>query len=394
MHRKIRNGIFLLFLGFFVVGTPCVVLYTAGYRLNMNTWRVQRTGVIAITTLPRGAKASIQNVQVAEKTPYVAQRLTPGEYTVLLEKEGYQPWNQHVTVNSGSTTYITALLFAQTAPELLLEETALSVTGDRSGRFIYLLVPSASAHHIWRYDTVTRLQRKLSDDVGTAITHIALNNDESVLLLSADDSTTVTAAIPVDGGILLDEEAAAKAIAMLPEYAFVNNGSNVELRLFSTNTLITLLPLSTYTPMFRNTDLALFTDTRNRAYALNLRTQTVTHIDIPTTLLATGTDETLLAASDGNEIDIYTPSTGERTLITRQSEPIIALAWHTSNHALFFATPSSITAIEREKYTTRNTTTLLENASITAIWPDANGKHLTFFGTVDGITGIWRIILG
>ena len=397
MHRRIRTSIFFLFFTIFIIGAPMIVLYTAGYRLNVNTWRIQRTGVIAISTIPRGATVTINTAPTTNKTPYVAQRLTPGEYTVLLEKSGYQPWNQSITVNSGSTTYLTALLFAQATPELLLEEQAVSVTGDNSGRFIYLLVDRSLAEgggrSVWRYDTVTRLQRKLADDVGNAITHITLNNDESTLLLTTDDNTQNTLAINTDTGITLNEIEAANAKNALPEYSFFDNGSNVEMRLVDTNTLVSLLPPSTYTVMFRNTTIALIKDGRDRGYLIDLNTQSVTQIDLPTALLSQSPSENLLAASDGNEIDVYNPQTGERTLITRQSDPILALHWHASNRALIFATSTKILAIEREKYETRETTTLVSDATIVNVWPEANSKNLTFFGTVHGITGIWKLAL-
>jgi len=398
MHRKIRSGIFLVFLTIFIIGAPVIVFYTAGYRVNFNTWRVQRTGVIALTTLPRGASVTIDNVLVADKTPYVVQRLTPGDYDVLLQKSGYKPWSQHVTVNSGETTYITALLFSEIKPELLLEESAISVTGDKAGRFIYLLVDRSQAEgggrSVWRYDALTRLQRKLYDDVGSAITTMTLSNDESALLFSVNDGVTKgLIAIDSNTGTAFNEsEVAAKANA-LPEYSLFDNGSNVEMRLISTNALVALLPSSTYTTIFRENTIAILTDSRNRAYLLNLSTQTVSQIDLPTALLSASSTEHLLAASDGNEIDIYNPQTGERTFISRQSEPILALAWHSSERALLFATASKILVIERDKEETHETTTIVDGASIVNMWPDTNGKSLTFFGTYNGITGIWKVAL-
>lgn len=394
MHPRIRNGIFFVFLTIFVIGAPVIVLYTAGYRLNLTTFRVQRTGVIAITTLPRGASVTMNNVLIAEKTPYVAQRLTPGDYDVLLQKTGYRSWNQHVSVGSGSTTYITALLFSDVQPELLLEESALSVVGDSSGRFVYLLVENGRAHEVWRYDTVTRLQRIIAHDVGGATDRIELSNDESTLFITNGDNRAPDAiGYRVDGLWPLNEDEVAAAANALPEYSFFDNGSNIEMRTTNTDTLITLLPPSAYTVVFRNTTIAILKDTRDRAYLVNLGTQSVSQIDLATALLSESPTDNLLAASDGNEIDVYNPQTGERTFIARQSEPILALAWHSSDRALLFATATKIIAIERDKYETRKTTTLVDNASVVDMWPDTTGKSLTFFGTVGDITGIWKVVL-
>jgi len=393
MHRRVRNGIFFVFLTFFVVGAPGIVLYTAGYRLNFTTWRVQRTGVIAITTLPRGASVHMNGEQLAEKTPYVAQRLTPGAYNVSLEKSGYHSWNQHVDVGSGSTTYITALLFSDTTPELLLEENAISVVADRSGRFIYLLIEANHARQVWRYDTVTRLQRKIADNVGGIIAQIALNADESTIILTATDPEVPPTAINADTGTFLSPADVESAMNALPEFSFFDNGSNVEMRRADTDTLITLLPPSTYSVVFRNARIAIITDTRERAYLITLATQSVTQVDLATMHISESTADNLLATSDGNEISVYNPQTGEHTFIARQSEPILSLAWHSSDRALIFSTASSITAIERDKYETRETTELVHATSIISVWPDTTGKSLTFFGTVNTITGIWKVAL-
>ena len=399
MHKRVRSGIFLVFLTVFIIGAPMIVFYTAGYRINLNTWRVQRTGVIAITTFPRGASVIVNGKLLAEKTPYVAQRLAPGEYDMLLEKEGYRSWSQRVTVHSGSTAYITAFLFSDTKPELLLEENALSVVGDKNGRFIYLLVDQSSTEEndrsIWRYDTITRLQKKLSENVGDAISKIALNSDDSTLLLHSGNTipSFPTGGISVGSGIALSITELARATNALPEYSFLNNGSNVEIRLTSTNELVTLLPPDEYSIVLRDNTIAILTDSRNRTYLLNLSTNDVSQIDLPTAILSASPTEQLLAATDGNEIDIYNPQTGERTFITRQSDPVLTLAWHSSERALLFATATTILAIERTKEESRETTVIVDNATIINMWPDTSGKSLTFLGTVNGITGIWKVAL-
>lgn len=391
MHRRTRSLIFFIFLAIFVIGAPVIVLYTAGYRLNTTTWHVQRTGVIAFSTFPRGATVLLNGILVSERTPYVAQRLTPGNYTVQLSKNGYHLWNQRVSVNSGSTAYISALLFSDTLPTLLLEDSALSVTADGSGRFIDTLVPSpqGEGREIWRYDTVTRLQHKIAS-VSSLVTEIRLSHDESALLLTGDPATP---AISTNDGHVLSKVDAALAANLVPEYTFFDNGSNVEMRHADTDALITLLPSSVYTPVLRTSSLVVLRDSRHRAYLVDLPSSSVTQVDIPSDIVVAAGSDNLLASTDGNEIDISSPQTGEKTFITRQSDPIIALAWHSSDQALLFATASKIVAIEREKYETRTTTTLLENASIVNMWPDTTGKNIIFFGTVKGITGIWTLPL-
>jgi len=391
MHRRVRTFIFFIFLGIFLVGAPGIVLYTAGYRINGNTWKIQQTGVIALSTLPRGASVLLNGVLASNTTPYVAQRLSPSHYTVTLSKNGYHPWEQSVAVDSGSTTYITGVLFADASPELLLEEQAISVTGDMNGRFIDVLVQSSNGttREIWQYDTVTHLQHNIAS-VSALVTHMTLSHDETALLLDGDPAIP---AVNITNGRILSSTERLALESLLPEYSFFDNGSNTEMRSTADQTLITLLPSSVYTPIFRSSTIALLRDSRRRAYLVNLADRHVTQVDIPTDILSASSSENLLSATDGSEIDVYDPQSGNKTLLVRQSDPILALSWHSSDRALLFATSSKILAIERDTYETRETTTLLDNATIVNMWPDSTGKMITFFGTVRGITGIWALKL-
>lgn len=119
MHITIRRLLFAFFVLVFLVAAPLVVLYTAGYRLNISNRRLQQTGVLAITTFPRGGNIILNGQGLAQKTPYVVQRVMPANHTVSLNKKGYHEWSQRVRVEEGRTTYVTARLFADSQPHVL-----------------------------------------------------------------------------------------------------------------------------------------------------------------------------------------------------------------------------------------------------------------------------------
>jgi len=52
---KHRRYIFLLFLLSFFILAPLIVLYTAGYRYNITTGTVLRTGILSAASTPKGA---------------------------------------------------------------------------------------------------------------------------------------------------------------------------------------------------------------------------------------------------------------------------------------------------------------------------------------------------
>lgn len=382
--------IFVLFATTFFVGAPLIVFYTAGYRVNFTTWRVQQTGVIALSSLPKGATVSMNGTTLNTKTPYVIQRLSPGKYTLDLQKDGYKPWSQIVTVGSGETTYATATLFADTTPELLWNQPAIAVSGEASGRFIDLLVENEIGEQtIKRYDTVTNLSRTFAPLEAKYIT-MTRNISGSVLILT---NATEKVGIDASTGAILTAEALAIATNPLSGYEFFDNGSQTEFRRIADRTLIALLPPSTYTVNFSNDSLTVFSDTRDRSYLFHRTNNSVTQMNISAKHIAASPTEPLLATSDGNEIDLYNITTGEVTLITRQSEPILSLAWHTDQRTLLCATANHIFGIEQESYTSRDATTLIEDATITNMWPDTTGKHITFYGTLGATTGIWSLAL-
>lgn len=119
MHITLRRIIFAFFLTIFIVSAPLIVLYTAGYRLNIYNRHLQQTGVLAIATFPRGGNIVFNGQSLAQKTPYVIQRIMPNIHDVTLQKKGYHDWTQRIRVEEGKTSYITARLFAESEPELL-----------------------------------------------------------------------------------------------------------------------------------------------------------------------------------------------------------------------------------------------------------------------------------
>lgn len=392
MHYRIRRVIFIIFLSIFVIGAPTIVFYTAGYRLNFTTLRVQQTGVIALSSIPKGAMVFLNEISTNNKTPYVIQRLSPGDYTISMSKEGYKPWEQRVSVNSGATTYVTGVLFADSTPELLLPLEAIAVAGDRSGRFINILTKNLSeedSQYIVRFDTVTQISRTLATVHGS-YTSLKLSPDESILIL--DDGMGVIA-ISTETGAILGVDALDSAINPLPNYIFLDNGTNTELKNAKDNSLIALLPPGEYSVAFRNNIYAVLNDSRDRTYLFTFATGTITQINLPTTLIAMNESEVLFAGSDGNEIDFYDPNSGTTTLIARQSAPIISIGWYGNGEAVICATKEEIFAIAKDKYETREVTSLVDASDILGMWPDTTGKSVTFFGKINGVSGVWTVAL-
>ena len=395
MHQRIRQVLFWLFAIVFVTTAPIIVLYTAGYRYNSVSGRLQRTGVIAVSTTPRGASILLNGTPVEQRTPYVIQRLMPGTYTVTLERKNYRSWTQTIAVDSGRTTYINSTMLADAEPELLLEEQFSAAAVSPDGRTVAMFVNNADVMaEVWLYDIASRSERQLaellmSDAIPTTITWSSAG--DSVILANEDGPI---AAWYEQDGTALATDALDNASNLLPEYTFIDNGSNVELRTNNeANVLVALLPFGEYTVMYRTDTAAVFHDNRSHAYIFTFATNGVSAIEMPVDLLAWSDENNLFLASDQYEVDMVNPFTGERTLVTRQGTPITDVEWHPSGQVILAATHSEIVAIDRIAYTSRVSTPLAQNVDVSTMWTDQSGKNLYFLGSQGTISGIYQLKL-
>lgn len=98
-------------LTFLVLGTIAVVLYGMGNRLGFSQGKpvVSKTGILGVTSTPDAAQILIDGHLRTATNANI--NLTPGEYTVRIEKDGYFPWEKKIKIEKEVATKIDALLF-------------------------------------------------------------------------------------------------------------------------------------------------------------------------------------------------------------------------------------------------------------------------------------------
>ncbi|MFH1582494.1 MAG: PEGA domain-containing protein [bacterium] len=106
MAKKTRTIIFLICSFLFIIGGPSVILYSQGYRLNINTKEgekfITQTGGIFIKSSPKQAEIYIDG-KITEKTDFLfgsalVENLLPGKYEIEVKKENYQSWKKTLEV--------------------------------------------------------------------------------------------------------------------------------------------------------------------------------------------------------------------------------------------------------------------------------------------------------
>jgi len=119
MKLKTRRRLYIIFIFIFIVTTPIVCAYAAGYKINL-TWPPNlskifvKTGMLIVETKPKGAliylnqklkKQNLFNSQVA-KTPTKVKNLIPKEYKVSLELDNYWPYIERIKIYPGKTSFL------------------------------------------------------------------------------------------------------------------------------------------------------------------------------------------------------------------------------------------------------------------------------------------------
>ena len=106
MTRRIRRFIFLIFVIFFIAVSAGVALFAQGYRFDLGSLKVVKTGGIFIGTSVDGAKIYISDKYVGATSGILnyttlVSGLTPKNYNIFIYKENYYPWNKVVEVKNG-----------------------------------------------------------------------------------------------------------------------------------------------------------------------------------------------------------------------------------------------------------------------------------------------------
>jgi len=125
LHRRI---IYISFIVIFLVAAPLIILYTMGYRYNFTKGRVQKTGILSVTSAPRGADIYLNGIKYASsQTPAKIEKLLPGDYEIKLSKNGYYDWQKKLAVYENGTTFAEkVILWKKSAPTTLATSTASS----------------------------------------------------------------------------------------------------------------------------------------------------------------------------------------------------------------------------------------------------------------------------
>jgi hypothetical protein len=128
MTKRTRTILFSFFVSLFLVAAPLLVLHSQGYRFDLESKRIVRTGGLYFKVSPKVAEIKV-NGEDSRKTGYLTgsllrDNLIPGSYNVLIEKEGYHSWEKTLEVAGKMVTEAKDVLLVPEQPDFkdLFEE--------------------------------------------------------------------------------------------------------------------------------------------------------------------------------------------------------------------------------------------------------------------------------
>jgi|GEM_PF-6261831 len=348
----------LINIGFFLLSTTIVVgggfLALMAARGNVITpTGITGTGTIRLYISPEADLTVFLDEQQQKLTSNkTIDNVLPGEYELRIQKEGFNQWQQRVSVKEGIVTEVSSQLFPTTLPISQLTTAGIqNFTTSRTGRVIYYVTDTAAIGSnigIWRLDLesggllgTNQSSTKLTNITAEIKDSIAANTYE--LLPSANDSKLL---IKTPAGLYLldatryNEPSALNRLNFnysLDSISWINDGTNLLIR--SGNLLLDYdtARASTTLITYANSSSAIYTQTDNAVYYIvdkklfkytPTRNTAVTleNISLPDGIsnLFSGNSDTSLVISAANKLYFLDISTSSLTSIGAYSLKSIA----------------------------------------------------------------------
>ncbi len=427
MPRLWRNILFAIFaLGFFI-SAPLVVLYTAGYRYQFGSMQIVKAGVLSVTTTPKGATVYINGIVTEKKTPAVIDNIFPGKVVVRIEKPGYSSWEKTLVVESGQSTFVpNATLFLDGTPAQAVNQTSVLFTTPKSAtRFAYLVENGATLEAWIKDESIAQTKPLYTQPLRAKSTYtLSWSADAQFLLLTETAAKNTYTILRVSDGAVITLPATSVARAWWNTHSghvlFYRVGS--ELRAFGIDAdvafpkntsvddaqikqgdmlvvqsgeqsvvahmnpegvanIIAYLPRGTYTFVTSPAPYIALEDTsRNHLILIDPNQKNPLLLNEEVRFFEWSPNQDQLVFSNGFDINLFSPHSGERTTITRFSETITDLIWYPIGNELLYSKQNTLYSLELDRRDVRNEPVLASDVLIHTMWVSKNGETLFFFG--------------
>lgn len=441
MTLKVRRILSFIFIALFLMITPPIMFYAAGYRLAKNGFSVQRTGMFIIDSKPREAKifidgkppttwsSSIFNKKFIT-TPVKIKNLLPGEYNLRLELDGYWSWQKKLVINPGASTFAENIyLFKNNLPAQIIPAGLESV----------YLWPDKNKAVIFSAVAVTLLN--LSDESEKSIKrnglkekNILWSEDQAKIIIDnylydeadfslAEDLKKLTPNATnykwnqnvlyyQDKNSIYRLESSGSPKKIIGDkifndyliksnylYLIVKSGSAVNLEVINTASgqilkTINLPAAPDYSFINQEESLLnLYDNNRQTLYLIDpLSAYEPLKEIIGNVKTASWINSDSLIYTNDFEIWLYNLETKNKILLTRISDPIKKASLHQSKNYIIYSTKQTINALELDEREKRNITELIKFDSIGSFALN-NENTIYFSGKIGQAEGLYKFLI-
>ena len=381
MTLRSRRIIYLSFILIFVIITPIVILYTAGYRYNFQKHKIQKTGILILRSEPTGATIYLNGELRKETTPARIANLLPDDYTIRVEKENFFPWQKTLPVQSNLTTFAEdVLLFEKNLPGQVVETNSELFSLSPNKQNIVYLNSADAGDEVWLLNLKTS-EKKLLYQVSektNSVTDFEWGNDsQKILITLAFDKPA-----KMKKYILLNTQTDEVTIYQkLSDFYFTFKGVSPSLADAS------ILP-----------DLSLSVSSSGMIALLDKTTRDLSILDQSGNGVFETKADKVAWSPDGKkllyltdfEIWVYDSSTSEQTLISRYGQEIKKLDWINGNYIVILL-GNTVKTIELDPRDQRNVADIFTLEKIDNFFIDGSKQQIYFYGVIGNQKGVFEL---
>jgi hypothetical protein len=400
---KLRNRFMILGFGVvvFIICTPIAVMYALGYKFDLSTRQVTKTGSLVIRSEPTRSLVYIDDKLQKSRTGSTIRFLLPGDYNFKIDRDGYQSWTKRLNIRSGLVTWanhereFVALFYDEPKAKDSIEGSQISVSTKENSAVL------ADSSGVFSYNPDRQNLQEISSQAPTVNPPATLPNAEaSYFFLRYAPARTFTpeqlagskqleaseryGVLLANGSMLVSRDGIVSVFAsnvsgfhLEEEHLWYIEGSvlkhaNLNIGLIEQISLLPYVPLNS--TVIRG-DSQIFMVLDQTAYALN---DELEEIHRGVTYAYWDDEYERLVIANNNEVMLFDPGSFRSELIIRSSSSIGQPIANRRTGYLFFINEDKIKAIELDGRDHRNVYTIADGPA-KAFLLNEDGKILTTF---------------
>lgn len=175
----------------FVLLASLILLEANGYRINRQTWRLEKTALIILDGTPDQVELSYNGKTANVNLPVRISKLVPGQYDLVLNVNGRGEWSKNLQLAGGEAKKIQNIILFIDQPQatpLGSEQSVLdNITQSYKNQSSNLVIKN---NEIWYLD---RLVTRFGDPILGAVlardkNHIIYQMDQEIRVMELDGS--------------------------------------------------------------------------------------------------------------------------------------------------------------------------------------------------------------